>query len=128
MRRRITLAGAMLSAVALIAVAAVPASARVPGGQGLESFGSADCGPLGTDVEVFGPSPVQATSGYMLIDDETHLHVVAARFELTVNGQVVFEQDFGAKAGLTTVTCTQTFDVEEGTATFTLTAAVVPPR
>ena len=46
---------ALLCTVALMAVAAVPASARVPGGQGLTSFGFTDCGePLGV-VEIFGP-------------------------------------------------------------------------
>ena len=43
-RRWLTLVGAMLSSAAVIAVAAVPASANVPGGQGLGIFGTFDCG------------------------------------------------------------------------------------
>jgi len=126
MRRRITLA-AVLSAVALFAVAAVPASARVPGGQGLESFGFPTCEGLG-QVELFGPPAFQATSGYLIVTEDTSLHAIATRFELTIDGQIVFEQNFGQKAGLTTLTCTDTFEDPEGTAVFTLTAAIVPPR
>jgi hypothetical protein len=127
MRRRITLASAMLSAVALIAVAAAPASARVPGGEGLVSFGFPTCEGLG-QVELFGPPAGPATSGYLIIDEETSLHAIATRFELTIGGEVVLEQNFGEKAGLTTLTCTDTFEDPEGTAVFTLTAAIVPPR
>ena len=104
-----------------------PASARVPGGQGLISFGFPTCEGLG-QVELFGPPAPQATSGYLIVTEETSLHVIATRFELTFEGQVVFEQDFGKKAGLTTLTCTDTFEDPEGTAVFTLTAAIVPPR
>jgi hypothetical protein len=46
--------------------AAVPASARVPGGQGLESFGFADCGSLG-QVEVFGAPTLEASTFYLII-------------------------------------------------------------
>jgi len=127
MRRRVTFAGAILSAVALIAVAAVPASARVPSGQGLISFGFPTCEGLG-QVELFGPPAPQGTSGYLIVTEEASLHAIATRFELTLDGQVVFEQNFGEKAGLTTITCTDTFDDPEGTAVFTLTAAIVPPR
>jgi hypothetical protein len=122
MRRRIALAGATLSAVALIAVAAVPASARVPGGEGLISFGFPTCEGLG-QVELFGPPAPQATSGYVIVTEDTSLHVIATRFELRVEGQVVFEQNFGKKAGLTTFNCTQTGDLGD---VFTLTVAVVP--
>jgi len=127
MRRRITLAGAVLSAIALIAVTAVPASARVPSGQGLESFGFPTCEGLG-QVELFGPPAFQATSGYLIVTEDSSLHAIATRFELTIDGQIVFEQNFGEKAGLTTVTCTDMFEDPEGTAVFTLTAAIVPPR
>jgi hypothetical protein len=129
MRRRIALAGATLSAVALIAVAAVPASASVPGGQGLGIFGLFDCGePLG-EVEVFGAPAVEAANAY-LIDTEgtvpTGPHVVATRFEFkSAAGEVFFEKNFGTKAGLTTFTCTQTGDLGD---VFTLTVAVVPPH
>jgi hypothetical protein len=123
MKRCIALATTMLCSVAQIAVTAVPSSARVPGGQGLESFGAADCGSLG-QVEIFGPPALPAPTGYVIIPEEPGLHVVATRFQLTVDGDVVFSKSFGKKAGLTTFKCTQT----EGTNVFTLTVAVVPPQ
>ena len=126
MTRRIALASATLSAVALIAGAAVPASARVPGGQGLGIFGVFDCGePLG-EVEVFGAPAVEAANAYLIDTEGTGPHVVATRFELkSAAGEVFFEKDFGKKAGLTTFTCTQTGDLGD---VFTLTVAVVPPQ
>lgn len=127
MKRRIALGAAVISAVALIAVAAVPAAAKVPGGQGLISFGFPTCGEGLGQVELFGPPAGPATSGYLIVTDDTSLHAIATRFELTVDGEIVFEQNFGEKAGLTTVTCTDTFEDPEGTAVFTLTAAIVPP-
>ncbi len=70
-----------------------------------------------------------APTGYLIIPEEPGLHVVATRFELTFDGDVVFSKNFGEKAGLTTFTCTQTFeDPDEGTGVFTLTVAVVPPQ
>jgi hypothetical protein len=127
MRRWIALARTIVCAIALLGVAAVPASAKVPGGQGLVSFGFPTCEGLG-QVELFGPPAGPATSGYLIVTEETSLHAIATRFELTVDGEVVFEQNFGEKAGLTTVTCTDTFQDPEGTAVFTLTAAIVPPQ
>jgi len=127
MRRRIGLASAVLSAVALIAVAAVPASARVPGGQAFESFGLADCAGLG-EVEIFGPPAEPAATGYLVFQGEPGLHVVATQFELTVDGDVVFSKSFGKKAGLTTFPCTQTSEEGGETAVFTVTVAVVPPQ
>ena len=126
MRRRIALASATLFAVALIAVAAVPASARVPGGQGLGIFGMFDCGdPLG-EVEVFGAPAVEAANAYLIDTEGNGPHVVATRFEFkSAAGEVFFEKDFGKKAGLTTFNCTQTGDLGD---VFTLTVAVVPPQ
>jgi hypothetical protein len=126
MRRRIALAGATLSAVALIAVAAVPASASVPGGQGLGIFGLFDCGePLG-EVEVFGAPAVEAANAYLIDTEGTGPHVVATRFEFkSATGELFFEKDFGKKAGLTTFNCTQTGDLGD---VFILTVAVVPPQ
>jgi hypothetical protein len=128
MKGWMALVSAMLCTVAALAMTAVPASARVPGGQGLESFGLANCEGLG-EVEIFGPPAEPAPTGYLKITAETGQHVVATRFELTFDGQVVFSTSFGKKAGLTTFRCTQTFeDPDEGTGVFTLTVAVVPPR
>ena len=123
MKGRIALS-ALLCSVALIAVAAVPASARVPGGQGLAIFGVFDCGdPLG-EVEVFGAPAVEAANAYLIDTDGNGPHVVATRFELkSAAGEVLFEKNFGKKAGLTTFNCTQTGDLGD---VFTLTVAVVP--
>jgi hypothetical protein len=125
-RRWITLVSAILCSAAVIAVAAVPASARVPGGQGLGIFGLFDCGdPLG-EVEVFGAPAVEAANAYLIDTDGTGPHVVATRFELkSASGEVLFEKNFGKKAGLTTFNCTQTGDLGD---VFTLTVAVVPPH
>jgi hypothetical protein len=117
---------ATLSAVALIAVTAVPASAGVPGGQGLGLFGLFDCGdPLG-EVEVFGAPAVGAANTYLIDTEGTGPHVVATRYEFKSGaGEVFFEKNFGKKAGLTTFNCTQTGDLGD---VFTLTVAVVPSR
>ena len=123
-RRWITLVSAMLCSAAVIAVAAVPASARVPGGQGLAIFGIFDCGDF--DVEVYGAPAVEAANAYLLDTSGNGPHVVATRFELkSAAGEVFFEKNFGRKAGLTTFTCTQTGDFGD---VFTLTVAVVPPH
>ena len=123
-RRWIALVSAMLCSAAVVAVAAVPASASVPGGQGLGIFGLFDCGdPLG-EVEVFGAPAVEAANAYLIETEGTGPHVVATRYELkSAAGEVLFEKNFGKKAGLTTFNCTQTGDLGD---VFTLTVAVVP--
>jgi hypothetical protein len=123
-RRSISLVSAMLCSAAVIAVAAVPASASVPGGQGLGIFGLFDCGdPLG-EVEVFGAPAVEAANAYLIDTEGTGPHVVATRYEFkSAAGEVLFEKNFGKKAGLTTFNCTQTGDLGD---VFTLTVAVVP--
>ena len=123
-RRSISLVSATLCSAAVIAVAAVPASASVPGGQGLGIFGLFDCGdPLG-EVEVFGAPAVEAANAYLIDTEGTGPHVVATRYELkSAAGEVLFEKNFGKKAGLTTFNCTQTGDLGD---VFTLTVAVVP--
>jgi hypothetical protein len=121
-RTRIALA-AVVAALSL-AVAVTPASARVPGGQGLGIFGLFDCEGLGV-VEVFGAPAVEAANAYLIDTDGTGPHVVVTRFELkSAAGEVFFEKNFGKKAGLTTFNCTQTGDLGD---VFTLTVAVVPP-
>ena len=122
----VSLASATLSAVALIAVTAVPASASVPGGQGLGIFGLFDCGdPLG-EVEVFGAPAVEAANAYLIDTEGTGPHVVLTRFEAkSAAGEVFLEKNFGNKAGLITFNCTQTGDLGD---VFTLTVAVVPPH
>ena len=76
-RRWITSVSAMLCSAAVIAVAAVPASASVPRGQGLGIFGLFDCGdPLG-EVEVFGAPAVGAANAYLIDTEGAGPHVVA---------------------------------------------------
>jgi hypothetical protein len=114
---------AMLCTVAMVAVAA-PASAGVPGGQGLAIFGIFDCGDF--DAEVYGAPAVGAANAYLLDTAGTGPHVVATRYEFkSAAGEVFFEKNFGKKAGLTTFNCTQTGDLGD---VFTLTVAVVPPK
>ena len=122
----VSLASATLSAVALIAVTAVPASASVPGGQGLGIFGLFDCGdPLG-EVEVFGAPAVEAANAYLIDTGGTGPHVVLTRFEArSPTGEVFLVKNFGKKAGLTTFSCTQRGELGD---IFTLTVAVVPPH
>ena len=123
-RRWITLVSAMLCSAAVIAVAAVPASARVPGGQGLGIFGVFECEGLGV-VEVFGAPAVEAANAYLIDTEGNGPHVVATRFEVknAASGEIFFEKNFGKKAGLTTFSCTQMGDFGD---VFTLTVAVVP--
>ena len=127
MTRWIALASTMLCSIAVIVVAAVPASARVPDNPAFESFGAATCEGLG-EVEIFGPPAEPAATGYLVFPEEPGLHVVATQFEFTVDGDVVFSKSFGKKAGLTTFPCTQTFEEDDETAVFTVTVAVVPPQ
>ena len=96
-RRWITLVSAMLCSAAVIAVAAVPASASVPGGQGLGIFGLFDCGDLG-EVEVFGAPAVEAANAYLIDTEGNGPHVVATRFEFkSAAGEVLFEKNFGRR-------------------------------
>src|SRR3954451_10417067 len=111
-RRWITLVSALLCSAAVIAVAAVPASASVPGGQGLGIFGLFDCGdPLG-EAEVFGAPAVEAAHAYLIDTEGSAPHDVATRYEFkSAAGEVLFEKNFGKKAGLTPLNCTQTGDL-----------------
>ena len=123
-RRWITLVSAMLCSAAVIAVAAVPASANVPDGQGMGIFGVFDCGDTLGEVEVFGAPAVEAANAYLIDTEGTGPHVVATRYELkSAAGEVLFEKNFGKKAGLTTFNCTQTGELGD---IFTLTVAIVP--
>jgi hypothetical protein len=116
---------AAVAALSLTAVAA-PASANVPGGQGLGIFGVFDCGdPLG-EVEVFGAPAVEAANAYLIDTEGSGPHAVLTRFEAkSPAGEVFLEKNFGKKAGLTTFDCTQTGELGD---IFTLTVAVVPKR
>ena len=129
MRRWIARGSATLCSLALIAVAAAPASARVPGGQGLVDFGTVTCEGIG-EVSVFGPRGELASTAFAT----TGQHVVLLEFQVVVTdfeGNVVdtFSKSFGRKAGLTTFTCTQHVEEPgEGIADITATVALVPPQ
>ena len=70
---------------------------------------------------------MEAANAYLIDTDGNGPHVVATRFEFkSAAGEVLFEKNFGRKAGLTTFNCTQTGDLLGDV--FTLTVAVVPPH
>jgi hypothetical protein len=115
-------------ALALLLLGAAPAWAHLPPGQGLVSFGPVSCEGLGT-VEVFGPRGEGAATGFA----ETGEHVVVKSLSGTftdLQGNVFsFTKSFGAKAGLTTFTCTQHIEEPgEGTGDLTVVVATVPPQ
>jgi hypothetical protein len=124
MRRRITLAGVTF---ALLAFAlAGPASANAPKGKGLVSFGEFQCEGVGP-VSVFGPEG--GPTGFTTTGE----HVVAQSFSVTFTdldgNEFSFSKTFGVKAGLTTFTCTQSFEEpDEGSGEFTVVVAIVPPK
>jgi hypothetical protein len=124
-RRAISVA----SLLALLTVAVVaPASAQVPQGEGrFLTFGPFECEGLGT-VTVVAPGAATAVpTGWA----STGEHLVALSFSgifTDLEGNVfTFSRSFGAKAGLTPITCTATFEHPEGTEEFTMEVAVVPP-
>ena len=120
MKRRIALAGALCS-VALLAVAAAPASAA-PKGNGLVDFGTFTCEGVG-EVSVFGPRGNGATAF-----TKTGQHVVLLSLEITgtdpEGNPIDFSKTFGQKSGLTPFTCTQQFEGGDATAV----VAIVPPQ
>ena len=116
----------LTAALAALALAAVPAGAALPKGKGLVSVGILSCEGFG-DVEVIAPRPSEAAAGF------TTTGVTAVLFSITVEGidpdgiPFAFSKSYGAKAGLTPVTCTQHFDDENGTGDVTAVVGVVPP-
>jgi len=128
MKRRIALASATACSIALIAVAAAPASAQVPGGKGLVDFGTVTCEGIG-EFSVFGPRGELADTSWTT----TGLQVVLTTIDGTFTGAdgtvETFSKSYGQKAGLTTFTCTQHFEEPgEGSGDITATVALVPPR
>jgi hypothetical protein len=128
MKRWIAIASTMLGVIAVMAAAAVPASARVPGGKGLVSFGTVTCeGDVG-EAELFGPRGPKAPTGFT----DTGLHLIATRLTVTFDpfegDPETFSKSYGKKTAMTTFTCTQDFVEEEGTGHLEITVAVLPPR
>ena len=113
MKRRIALG---LCSAALLAVAAAPASAAAPKGNGLVEFGTFTCEGIG-EVSVFGPRGNGATAF-----TTTGQHVVLLSLEIT--GTEPFSKTYGQRSGLTPITCTQQFEGGDATAV----VALVPPQ
>ena len=112
--------------LAALALAAAPAGAALPRGAGLVSVGTLSCEGFG-DVDVIAPRPSQAAAGF------TTSGLTAVLFSITVVGTdpdgnpFTFTKSYGAKAGLTAVTCTQHFEGDQGTGDVTAVVGVVPP-
>jgi hypothetical protein len=123
MKRTLAVLTVVLAALAL---AAVPAGANLPPGAGLISVGTLSCEGFG-DVDVVAPRPDQAAAGF------TTTGLTAVLFSITVVGTdpdgnpFTFSKSYGAKAGLTPVTCTQQFDSANGTGEITAVVGIVPP-
>jgi hypothetical protein len=121
------LMAALTSAVAVGAVAAATAVAGVPNGNGFISFGTFNCGSLGS-VEIVGPRPEQAPTGWTT----TGVHLVAVSISGTftdLEGNTFsFSKSYGAKAGLASFTCTAHFeDSNQGSGDETVVVVAVPP-
>jgi hypothetical protein len=92
----------------------------------LVSVGTLSCEGFG-DVEVIAPRPSQAAAGF------TTTGITAVLFSITVVGTdadgnpFTVSKSYGAKAGLTPVTCTQHFANEEATGDITAVVGIVPP-
>ena len=125
MRKTIVLTAVVLAALVL---GAGIAGANVPDGNGLVSFGTFQCGALG-DVEVTGPRPPQAPTGFTDTGGKFVMLSLTVAFTSTSGESNVISKTWGTKAGSATVTCTQHFEEPgEGTGDATAVIAFVPPR
>ena len=115
------------TAVGLFALAAAPAGANVPQGQGLISFGTVSCEGIG-DVDVFGPSGQGAATAFTTSGQQVVVQMFTQTFVDTEGNLFFFSKTFGVKSGLTTFTCTQHVEAPgEGTSDITAVVALVPP-
>jgi hypothetical protein len=116
-----------VTALALLALAASPAGADVPQGQGLISFGTVSCEGIG-DVDVFGPSGEGASTSFTTSGQHVAIQTFTQTFVDTEGTVFFFSKTFGVKSGLTTFTCTQHVEVPGlGTSDITAVVALVPP-
>lgn len=119
---------AAILGLSVLALTALPAGANVPQGRGLVSFGEVECEGLGT-VSVFGPRGEGAATAFATSGQHVVLQSFSVTFTDTEGHVFEFSKTFGAKAGLTTFTCTQHSDEPgEGTADITAIVAIVPPQ
>jgi hypothetical protein len=94
----------------------------------LATFGTYTCEGLG-EVDLFGPSGDKAASVFTSTGE--HLNLLSLEVTGTFEGNPVdISQTYGQKSGLTTFTCTQTFeDPEDQTSIhITLLVGLVPPE
>jgi hypothetical protein len=111
---------------ASMAAAAGPAAANLPKGAGLISFGTLTCEGFG-DVEVIGPRADTAATGFTT----TGVHAVLVSISVVGTdpdgNPFTQSKSYGAKAGLTPLTCTSHFDGPQGTGDVTSIVGIVPP-
>jgi len=113
-------------ALAALAAAVAPSSAKVPHGHGLVDFGVFNCEGIG-QVSVFGPRGPKAASSFTTSGQ--HVVLLSLSFTGTEGGEPFsFSKRYGMKKGLTPFTCTQ--HLQEPGFTFDATAvvALVPPH
>jgi hypothetical protein len=126
MKRRIALAASTLGSVALLAVAAAPASAASPPGQGLFDYGTFTCEGIG-DISILAPRAAEAAAGFTSAGET--VITVSLSGTATVDGETFsFSKSYGVKAGLESFTCTQHFEEDGFVSDLTVVVAVVPPQ
>jgi hypothetical protein len=127
MQRTIARGALVLSAVALLAAAATPASAAgPPAGKGLATFGTYTCDGLG-EVDLVGPSGEKAASVYTTAGE--HFNLLSLEITGTFDDQPFdFSKTYGRKSALTAFTCTQHFEDDHSSIDVTLVAGLVPPE
>ncbi len=126
MKRRIALAASTLGSVALLAVAAAPASAASPPGQGLFDYGTFTCEGIG-DISILAPRAGEAAAGFTSAGET--VITVSLSGTATVDGETFsFSKSYGVKAGLESFTCTQHFEEDGFVSDLTVVVAVVPPQ
>ena len=124
--RRTALAASTLGSIALLAVAAAPAPAASPQGQGLFDFGTFTCEEIG-EISIVGPKPAEATGGFTSTGETVITLSISGT--ATFDGETFsFAKSYGNKAGLESFTCTQHFEEDGNVSDLTVVVAVVPPQ
>jgi hypothetical protein len=117
----------LVVALGLVALTAAPAGANVPQGQGLESFGEIQCEGLGT-LEIFGPRAEGAPTAFAVTGEHLLAQSFSVEFTDVEGNTFTFFKSYGTKAGMSTFTCTQSFEEPgEGSGVVTIVGSVIPP-
>jgi hypothetical protein len=125
MRRTIVL----FAALAPLMLGVGSAAANVPGGNGLVSFGTFQCGGGLGEVEVVGPAPPQVPAGFTSGGEKFVMLSLSVVFTDTSGNESTLTKTWGAKPGLDAITCTQHFEEPgEGSGDATAVIALVPPQ